>query len=971
MPVANIGGNETNISAVLTYDSSGFIPHKKSDVAGIGWSLIAGGRITRNLNGSPDEYVGNNGTLLNPNAYGNVVDLHGFLKGVKTNPSTNNTQVYNVNGGGVGNTDGMNWWLGTYPNEYEGEPDEFSFNAMGLSGKFMIGNDGNVLVESTDTNIKVDLSEIALYGGALFCEPPSSKITLTDGNGTKYIFGGDLSKYEISYSYSTIPYYPNQDYLGHPMINSFSLSKVVFANGKEVNFEYEAGYFAYNTWCELNDWVTLGFNSKILSMDSYSQDGGRTSHFVECAGYAQNGTGCFSSYSTQDSSTDTFVMVKKSVLKSIKYEDDEIKINYINTGYPIMHYPVGIDSDKVFNEWVIDNIATYHKTMLLKKTQLSYEHLGGLFKRPFLKSVKDIYSDQTYMFEYGKTNDLPAYYTKGIDHWGYWNGNDGNTRLAPFDTYNNTTGDYTLNNTFRDASPYNYDVALLNKVIYPTKGFSTFEYEPHYYTKRIERTSSSEFLPILTNNGGLAGGARIKKISNYASSGELSSQKEYKYTTTLNGTTSSGILMNWPRYFYAISGIGLNGNNPTTSSWMLKTSSNVQKNSLDSYNVGYGKVFEIESNKGYVERDFTTYETHPDLYNPDGYNIRQYIGVGVNFTPLNLYKNFKNLYGVDKSILRGRPLTQKYFSQTDLVNPIKTVNYEYYDNMEFNPNNSKDNNKYVSVNHLTGAWVQGYRKFMNSALTKKITTTEYIGNIQVITKSENVFDSPLHLNLSKTNLTSPDNSVTQTTYSYSTAGTSLATANIIGIPLVTEIIKDNKIISKVETKYENPSPTQLYPSSSVSYDVQNPNSGFADVVYDQYDNKGNLLQYTTKDGVSTTIVWGYNKTKPIAKIEGAKLSDIQQSYIDSIVSAADTDNAALPNNDESTFLQTLKTFRGNLPNYQITTYTYDPLIGVRSITPPSGIREVYIYDSANRLKEVRENNQTGKLLKEFQYNYKH
>ncbi|WP_374464396.1 hypothetical protein [Chryseobacterium sp.] len=59
-----------------------------------------------------------------------------------------------------------------------------------------------------------------------------------------------------------------------------------------------------------------------------------------------------------------------------------------------------------------------------------------------------------------------------------------------------------------------------------------------------------------------------------------------------------------------------------------------------------------------------------------------------------------------------------------------------------------------------------------------------------------------------------------------------------------------------------------------------------------------------------------------------------------------------------------------MPNYQITTYTYDPLIGVRSITPPSGIREVYIYDSANRLKEIRENNQTGNLLKEFKYNYK-
>ncbi|MDQ0477483.1 hypothetical protein [Chryseobacterium sp. MDT2-18] len=57
-----------------------------------------------------------------------------------------------------------------------------------------------------------------------------------------------------------------------------------------------------------------------------------------------------------------------------------------------------------------------------------------------------------------------------------------------------------------------------------------------------------------------------------------------------------------------------------------------------------------------------------------------------------------------------------------------------------------------------------------------------------------------------------------------------------------------------------------------------------------------------------------------------------------------------------------------LSGFQITTYTYDPLIGVRSITPPSGLREYYFYDAANRLKEVRDSN--GNVLKEYQYHYK-
>lgn len=76
------------------------------------------------------------------------------------------------------------------------------------------------------------------------------------------------------------------------------------------------------------------------------------------------------------------------------------------------------------------------------------------------------------------------------------------------------------------------------------------------------------------------------------------------------------------------------------------------------------------------------------------------------------------------------------------------------------------------------------------------------------------------------------------------------------------------------------------------------------------------------------------------------------------------------NNDETSFLSQLNSFRGHsiMAGYQITTYTYDPVVGVKSITPPSGIRENYFYDTAHRLNKVVDNN--GKILKEYTYNYK-
>jgi hypothetical protein len=81
---------------------------------------------------------------------------------------------------------------------------------------------------------------------------------------------------------------------------------------------------------------------------------------------------------------------------------------------------------------------------------------------------------------------------------------------------------------------------------------------------------------------------------------------------------------------------------------------------------------------------------------------------------------------------------------------------------------------------------------------------------------------------------------------------------------------------------------------------------------------------------------------------------------------------------EQSLISALDVFRNNsaLSNYQISTYTYDPLIGVKSITPPSGIREIYVYDTSNRLKEVKQldkdaaGNPVYKIVKEYKYNYK-
>lgn len=53
-------------------------------------------------------------------------------------------------------------------------------------------------------------------------------------------------------------------------------------------------------------------------------------------------------------------------------------------------------------------------------------------------------------------------------------------------------------------------------------------------------------------------------------------------------------------------------------------------------------------------------------------------------------------------------------------------------------------------------------------------------------------------------------------------------------------------------------------------------------------------------------------------------------------------------------------------NAQMTTYTHEPLVGITSVTDAKGRREYYFYDEANRLKQIRD--QDNNIVKHISYN---
>lgn len=260
------------------------------------------------------------------------------------------------------------------------------------------------------------------------------------------------------------------------------------------------------------------------------------------------------------------------------------------------------------------------------------------------------------------------------------------------------------------------------------------------------------------------------------------------------------------------------------------------------------------------------------------------------------------------------------------------------------------------------------------------TTSKAAGqNNELITTNSESVRNETDFNTVSEKQTHTDGSTIETFYKYAAEknNTTLLNSNIKGIPLETEVKKNGITVSKSEVKYDNPS--LLYPTSVMSYNLDDFSKSYPSVKYDLYDEKGNIVQYsatpdpTTGVGISTTVIWGYNKTLPIAKIDGAKLSDIPQNLIDAIVNASNEDAAATPSTaqvKETALLNQLEAFKNNtaLSPFQITVYTYNLMVGVTNVIPPNGIREIYQYDNFNRLEKVY--NVNGKILKQYQYNYK-
>jgi|GEM_PF-6112819 len=189
IPLGEISGNILKVPISLSYHSSG---NKVEDIpgwVGLGWSLNAGGAITRSVRGIEDE------------------NANGFINICKYLPEY-----------GYENNEHFNLFNSLAEGYKDGEPDIFCFNFLNYSGQFVIGNDTNIYIIPYK-NIKI---QKFINGNDLY------KFVIITEDGTKCIFGTSLNNDTAIEETKTHYHEPTTTYK-----TSWYLTEIISANSSD------------------------------------------------------------------------------------------------------------------------------------------------------------------------------------------------------------------------------------------------------------------------------------------------------------------------------------------------------------------------------------------------------------------------------------------------------------------------------------------------------------------------------------------------------------------------------------------------------------------------------------------------------------------------------------------------------------------------------------------------------------------
>ena len=429
---------DINLDISLKYHSGVGANDRSSDV-GLGWSLFAGGTISRTVRGLPDEEL----YLTEPKKIGIYHDLiysdknrfYYFQQNLGNIPSD---QIENVN---------EFLWETAEKGKYDSEHDLWQFNFMGFTGRFYIKKNARNQLEVKpldDYRIKI-INNYITVGNNNFVPVG---FTIYDEKGYKYIFDViETSNFKTVVSESWIkPGVPSRHYISPAKYynSSFHLSRICDSNNKQlVEFFYS------------NNTVELFCNTTIISNDQYSID--LLNPIFACS-VDDLDIENYQKIEPNDIVSNIMVSVNSKKIQSITVSG-KAKIELV--------YQSGRQDNNILARLLSEIIIKNFNNNFIKKNKFDYVYSFVKEKRMLLSKVSEFDNNGLFINNYQlfyEQNDFTNGYI-GTDYWGYFN----------------KTSNCEMNQS-KEVSPNYSTTDVLKKIKYPTNGCTIFDFEANTYS---------------------------------------------------------------------------------------------------------------------------------------------------------------------------------------------------------------------------------------------------------------------------------------------------------------------------------------------------------------------------------------------------------------------------------------------------------------------------------------------------------
>lgn len=968
LPIYSLKMPGLEIPIGLHYQSNGVRVDEIASRVGLGWSLEAGGVISRTIMNYPDEQTAH----------------HSYPPNIPINQTDNAWLTFIQTGLIHGQND---------------IPDVFSFSFLNYSGKFYLTQDLTAVIMVPYQNLKIT------YDTSL------QSFTIKTPDGNTFVFS---TKGTTIYAVTGNETGLSDSRSSQQATTSWQLTKITTPFGDNVNFQYDTNYqYSYNQdISQLAYGAYTGWNGTI-----------RFYTYPEIVQARPFNT----TYNYYIAREPLLRKIETTRYGSVLFTDDaSLRLDfedYFNTNtrpHKLKSIDIynGKDTSPVKHVDLASSYTTSTDNNYGSQNMGTYGTFNGCLNRLFLDNVT-FEDTEKYTFGYNRRSEMPRVMSYARDPWGYYDGNRTKQSLisVPSDAYD--IGFSGLQSVDQTPNPNYTSVGMLNIITYPTGGSRNIEFEQNGYSGnfvggcRVSRTYENN-----TDNN------PFNIIRYYYNTYE-------QRATPLFTCYSNPVFVEAVTDLYLEGTYGARKATRLRYSSGVMTSSTCAGNPCfypvvtESYGNNFengGKEYYFtggcdESPESVVGNMPTTREiqsaTHPD---------REKLIKETTFTVSNntkqVQKELEYTYGFDES----KTNTIYGFVTNRSNSVIKVYDYPYPPG----PTNEQLSgaNSYYGYNPLTwlynyeiangptyvlrdqfGLYESYFQLYRYKILSKciqlqKVVERDFL-NGNLVDKTTNYLYNSNNLLSSKEDVLETGNTLKEM-YKYSNEYNFLNSDptiqalkkmndNYIVMPIEVTKWRNNMVVGGNLSKFnETLTGNYFLPSEKLSLKLSGPSNSFTptatpdggspfiydshyttDVFIDKYDIYGNIMQYHKPDNVNVSFMWGYNNTLPVIKAKNVDWNTLNAKASTALSYCGYSTLETLLGNSTSfsdvNWASFNRTLRSNLPDALVNTYTYKPVIGMTSQTDPRGICSYYTYDTANRLYLMRDDDR--KILGTYRYAY--